>query len=86
MPQGIVKWFNNAKGYGFIEPDEGEGDVFVHFSAVQMDGYRTLRQGEPVAFEVIDGPKGKQATNVSRPEGLAAEPMEAEEMRAAAGE
>lgn len=65
MINGTVKWFNDAKGFGFIE-QEGGGDVFVHFSAIEMDGFKTLTQGEPVSFTVIEGPKGPQAQNVSR--------------------
>lgn len=64
--RGTVKWFNNAKGYGFIEPEAGGADVFVHHTAIQMEGFRTLTQGDPVAFEVAEGPKGLQARNVSR--------------------
>jgi cold shock protein len=64
MLRGTVKWFNNAKGYGFIEPQDEGGDVFVHFSAVQMDGFRTLAGGSEVRFEVVDGPKGRQAAKV----------------------
>ena len=60
---GTVKWFNPAKGYGFIGRDDGE-DVFVHFSAVQMDGYKVLKEGQKVEFEVEKGPKGLQAANV----------------------
>ena len=60
---GTVKWFNAAKGYGFIGHDGGD-DVFVHFSAIQMDGYRRLRKGQEVEFSVEDGPKGLQAANV----------------------
>jgi CspA family cold shock protein len=63
--QGTVKWFNAAKGYGFIRRESGE-EVFVHFSAIQSDGYRTLDEGESVEFEVTQGPKGLQATNVTR--------------------
>lgn len=63
--QGKVKWFNAAKGYGFLEQDGGK-DVFVHFSAIQSDGFRTLNEGEPVEFEVVDGPKGAQAANVTK--------------------
>lgn len=63
--EGIVKWFNNAKGFGFIER-EGEADVFVHHSAISMEGFRTLNQGEQVSFEVVEGPKGLQARNVMR--------------------
>ena len=65
MPQGKVKWFNNQKGYGFIE-SEGEGDIFVHYSSIKVDGFKTLNEGETVEYEVVDGPKGKQATNVVR--------------------
>ncbi|HZK48408.1 MAG TPA: cold-shock protein [Thermoleophilia bacterium] len=65
METGKVKWFNDSKGYGFIERTEGE-DVFVHFSAVTGDGFRTLTEGEAVNFEVVEGPKGLQAANVSR--------------------
>ena len=61
---GKVKWFNNAKGYGFIER-EGGNDVFVHFSAIQGAGFRTLEEGQAVEFEIVDGPKGPQARTVS---------------------
>ena len=63
---GKVKWFNNAKGYGFIERDSGS-DVFVHFSAIQGSGFRTLEEGQAVEFEIVDGPKGPQAGNVTKP-------------------
>ena len=63
--RGKVKWFNESKGYGFIEPESGK-DVFVHFSAIKMDGYKTLAEGQEVEFDVIDGPKGPQASNVVR--------------------
>ena len=63
--KGVVKWFNPAKGYGFIQRSTGE-DVFVHYSAIQMDGYRTLDQGIEVQFDVKQGPKGLQAENVDR--------------------
>ncbi len=62
---GKVKWFNNAKGFGFIER-EGGSDVFVHYSAIQGDGFRTLNEGDRVSFEIGDGPKGPHAVNVSR--------------------
>jgi CspA family cold shock protein len=61
--QGTVKWFSNEKGYGFISRPDGE-DIFVHFSAIQMDGFKTLTEGQEVEFDVVDGPKGKQAANV----------------------
>ena len=64
--KGVVKWFNAAKGYGFIQRASGE-DVFVHFSAIQMSGYRTLEEGTEVEFEVKKGPKGLQAENVNHP-------------------
>lgn len=62
---GTVKWFSPEKGYGFIERDEG-GDVFVHYSAIASEGFRTLNQGDRVEFEIVDGAKGPQAANVSR--------------------
>jgi cold shock protein len=62
---GKVKWFNNAKGYGFIERDGGS-DVFVHYSAIQGDGFRSLEEGQAVEFEIVDGPKGPQAGNVTK--------------------
>ncbi len=61
---GKVKWFNNAKGYGFIEQPEGGGDVFVHYSSIQMDGFKTLDEGQWVEYELVQGPKGKQAEKV----------------------
>ncbi len=63
MQVGTVKWFNDAKGYGFIETEEGK-DVFVHFSAIQMNGHKTLQEGQKVQFEVVDGAKGPQAAQV----------------------
>lgn len=64
MAIGMVKWFNDVKGFGFIEPDGGGEDVFAHFSAIQMDGFRTLKQGSQVSYELVDGPKGKLAQNI----------------------
>ena len=72
MANGTVKWFNDAKGFGFIEPEEGGDDVFAHFSAIQMEGFRTLRQGSRVSFEAVQGPKGQLAQNI-----LAVEPQPA---------
>ena len=64
MPTGRVKWFNNAKGYGFILPDDSEEDYFAHYSSIQMEGYRTLKAGQPVSFETLQGPKGTHAINI----------------------
>ncbi len=64
MATGTVKWFNDAKGFGFITPDEGSEELFAHFSAIQADGFRTLKEGQKVSFDIIDGPKGKQAQNI----------------------
>ncbi len=66
MSKGVVKWFSNQKGYGFITPEGGGKDVFVHHSAIQGDGYKTLDEGQPVEFEVTQGPKGEQAANVKK--------------------
>ena len=63
--QGTVKWFNSEKGFGFISPDDGSADVFVHFSAIQSNGYRSLDENDKVSYEVERGPKGLQATSVS---------------------
>ena len=68
MTTGTVKWFNDAKGFGFIKPDDGTEDVFAHFSAIQMDGFRSLKEGQKVSFEVVAGPKGKQASNIQNPQ------------------
>ena len=66
MATGTVKWFNDSKGFGFISPEDGSADVFVHFSAVQGDGFRTLAEGQAVSYEVENGPKGPQATAVTK--------------------
>lgn len=64
MANGKVKWFNQLKGFGFIEPENGGDDIFVHFSAIQSDGFKTLSEGQAVTYDVEQGPKGLQATNV----------------------
>lgn len=65
MLSGKVKWFNNAKGYGFIVADGRDEDLFAHYSAIQMDGYKTLKAGQPVSFDILQGPKGLHAVNIS---------------------
>ncbi|NMB17455.1 MAG: cold-shock protein [Firmicutes bacterium] len=65
MEQGTVKWFNSEKGYGFIQREDGRGDVFVHYSAIVGDGFRSLEEGQEVTFEVTEGQKGPQASNVT---------------------
>lgn len=64
MDTGTVKWFSNSKGYGFISPDAGGDDIFAHFSAITMEGYKTLKRGDKVAFEIAQGPKGLLAANI----------------------
>jgi cold shock protein len=64
--KGTVKWFNNAKGFGFIGRDDGNADVFVHYSAINIEGYKSLQEGDQVEFEIVDGQKGPQAGNVTR--------------------
>ena len=64
MATGTVKWFNNSKGFGFITPDGGGEDLFAHFSSIEMDGYKSLKEEQRVSFEVTVGPKGKQASNI----------------------
>ena len=71
MAIGKVKWFNNAKGYGFVLPDNGGEDLFIHYSAIQMDGYKTLKAGQEIQFEVVEGPKGLHAVNIQDVEGHA---------------
>jgi CspA family cold shock protein len=65
LEQGTVKWFNSEKGYGFIQREDGRGDVFVHYSAIVGDGFRSLEEGQEVTFEVTEGQKGPQASNVT---------------------
>ena len=65
MPYGTVKWFNDAKGFGFITPEDGSADVFAHFSAINSKGFRSLQEGQRVSYEVSQGPKGAQASNIT---------------------
>jgi cold shock protein len=64
MPTGTVKWFNDAKGFGFVTPEDGGKDLFAHFSAIQEQGFKTLKEGQRVSFDVTTGPKGQQASNI----------------------
>lgn len=68
MPTGTVKWFNNAKGFGFILPEEGGEDLFAHYSSIEMEGYKTLKAGQAVQFDVVKGDKGMHATNITTAE------------------
>jgi CspA family cold shock protein len=68
MATGTVKWFNDSKGYGFITPDDGGEDLFAHFSQIQMSGFKTLKEGQKVQFEVSQGSKGQQASNIQAPQ------------------
>lgn len=95
MAIGTVKWFNDAKGFGFIEPEGGGSDVFAHFSAIQMEGFRTLKQGSTVSFDLVQGPKGQLAQNIQpldvpaqetqASEVLVSRPREAMQMEQAVG-
>ncbi len=64
MATGIVKWFNDSKGFGFVTPDEGGEDLFAHFSSINMNGFKTLNEGQRVSFDITQGQKGKQASNI----------------------
>jgi CspA family cold shock protein len=75
MPAGTVKWFNDAKGFGFIEPEGGGDDVFAHFSAIRMEGFRTLKQGGRVSYDVVQGPKGQLAQNIAPLDAPAGKPV-----------
>lgn len=66
MATGTVKWFNDSKGFGFITPDAGGDDLFAHFSAIVASGYKSLKEGDKVTFDVTEGPKGKQASNINK--------------------
>ena len=66
MAIGTVKWFNDAKGYGFITPDDGSEDLFAHFSVFNMEGFKSLKEGQKVSCDVVQGPKGKQASNIQK--------------------
>ncbi|HXD06274.1 MAG TPA: cold shock domain-containing protein [Burkholderiaceae bacterium] len=84
MAKGTVKWFNDAKGFGFIAPEGGGDDVFAHFSAIQMDGFRTLKQGSQVSFDLVQGPKGMLAHNICSLEPARAKPETVAGVRAPA--
>ncbi|RRJ84797.1 cold shock domain-containing protein CspD [Aestuariirhabdus litorea] len=74
MPIGKVKWFNNAKGYGFILPEGSDEDLFAHYSSIQMDGYKTLKAGQDVSFDILQGPKGLHAINITATEPAVSKP------------
>jgi len=76
METGTIRWFNNKKGYGFIQKDSDQKDIFVHYSAINMEGYKTLKAGEKVSFEVVQGQKGPQAEKVTRAESAKVEASE----------
>lgn len=82
MAIGTVKWFNNAKGYGFILPEGGGEDLFVHYSSIQMDGYKTLKAGQQVSYDLIQGPKGLHATNIQTAAGQQQETSSESEQKA----
>ena len=76
---GKVKWFNNAKGYGFINEEGKSEDLFAHYSAIKMDGYKTLKAGQAVTFEIIQGPKGLHAVNIAAPQKVEVDPAPIEQ-------
>ena len=78
MLTGKVKWFNNAKGFGFILADGQDEDLFAHFSAIKMDGYKTLKAGQAVNFDIVQGPKGLHAVNICDPEASLTPPVQAQ--------
>ena len=82
MPTGRVKWFNNAKGYGFILPQEGGEDYFAHYSSIQMEGYKTLKAGQLVEFEILEGEKGSHAINIRAAEETVEETAEETDKKA----
>ena len=76
MATGTVKWFNNAKGYGFIRPDDGGDDIFAHYSTIEMDGYKSLKAGQEVTFDTFEGPKGLHAQDITSMQASASEQTE----------
>ncbi|WP_280091814.1 MULTISPECIES: cold shock domain-containing protein CspD [Pseudomonas] len=85
MASGKVKWFNNAKGYGFVNEEGKNDDLFAHYSAIQMDGYKTLKAGQAVTFDVIQGPKGLHAVNIRSASTAAPAPASAQPVGSTAG-
>jgi CspA family cold shock protein len=86
MLSGKVKWFNNAKGYGFILADGQDEDLFAHFSAIQMDGYKTLKAGQAVSFDIVQGPKGLHAINICDPAASRAVPAPSRQLETSKSE
>lgn len=79
MPTGTVKWFSNNKGYGFISPESGGADVFAHFTNIEMEGYKTLKQGQQVEYKIKEGDKGPQALNINADESASDKPSETQQ-------